>query len=403
MKEFVEWLKSPTAIGKKTSVRDVTGFISKFRTILGKLSNSCAVLVELATPNKFFMWLANADDGRQLQASTLYNYVRTLVVYFQWKTYGLGRSEFTNALQAIEQVQQNLNFQKRNLQRNVDKHARFANFPTIPDIIDFMQTELRSKAGAARVACPVTVALENACVATWEMYEALRDYILFALLITTPAQRLQVYNELNVDEIAYKNDYAVLALKKHKTDYKYGPVTTALPPHYLQDFKAYLEAQLDVAALACKNLFVGRNSKKEKYLTKRFQDIISKKYNMDIGIRDCRTLFVTWASDHLDLTQRYELSRAMCHSFQMQQSSYRVEDPVNRAMRSADTVQALSALNAMDAQNPVTRFLPVCSADLIDMEEIDEGEDKSETEDPFGDVPDDLLLQAMDEYESQQQ
>uniref|UniRef100_K3XCV5 Uncharacterized protein n=1 Tax=Globisporangium ultimum (strain ATCC 200006 / CBS 805.95 / DAOM BR144) TaxID=431595 RepID=K3XCV5_GLOUD len=218
-------------------------------------SSSCAVLVKLDTLNNFFMWLANADDGRQLQASTHYNYVRTLVIYFQWKTYGLGRSEFTSALQAIEQVQQNLNFHKRNLQQNADKHARFANFPSIVDIVGFMQAELRPKAEAAREAFET--------FATWEMYEPLRNYILFALRVTALTQRLQVYNELSIDDITYKSDYAVLTLKKHKTDYKYGPVTTALRPRDLQTFKAYLEARSDVAALSCKNLFVGRDGKKE--------------------------------------------------------------------------------------------------------------------------------------------
>ena len=64
-----------------------------------------------------------------------------------------------------------------------------------------------------------------------------------------------------------------------------------------------------------------------------------------VTVRDCRSLYVTYMSKHLSLTQMYSLSQQMFHSFQTQQEIYRSENAFSKAVKSLiDTNSILQEL-----------------------------------------------------------
>jgi hypothetical protein len=114
---------------------------------------------------------------------------------------------------------------------------------------------------------------------------------------------------------------------------------------------------------------------------------MARKFNTSVSIRDCRSIYVTYASAHLDLTQLYELSRQMCHSFQMQQTVYRSEGGVERAMKNAASMQALTGAMAMPIGN---------DGDILTA--TANNEDSDDASDEFDSTPDDLFMQVIEEY-----
>lgn len=153
--------------------------------------------------------------------------------------------------------------------------------------------------------------------------------------------------------VSYVDDYTILTVLEHKTSRKYGPVVVALPPYYCEDFKLYMEHWDDLHVLLHDKLFIKRNGWPDKYLTRRFQAMTSAEFGVDVSIRDCRSIFINFAKDKMDLTQMYELSRQMCHSFQMQQSEYRADNSIDHA------------IGSMRAIHEMTPLLPLCSVDQI--------------------------------------
>ncbi|ETN06466.1 hypothetical protein PPTG_12588 [Phytophthora nicotianae INRA-310] len=106
----------------------------------------------------------------------------------------------------------------------------------------------------------------------------------------------------------------------------------------MDDFKLFLDIWRDYRTLATHNIFIKANGKADTYLTRHFQRITQREFQVDVSIRDCRSIFINHAKKLFDLTEMYELSRQMCHSFQMQQSEYRADDSIERAFNVLSTM-----------------------------------------------------------------
>lgn len=415
---FIEWIKSPVAVGRQTLIKNHEAFLQKFRTVLGKLAklynkpddklfnhlnrfDSCMAMFKPDPLNKFVMWIQKGDDGRQLQLRTVYNYLRTLVIFFQWKVNALGKTQFLTPLNSLQDVCKNLSLQKDKMSQDIAKKAaRLATLPSVQQFICFMQDVLKPLVDQIRIG------YQSRACEDFHDYEVCRNYLLMVLLFGVPPQRKQFLESVKIDNISYQDKFTILKLYDHKTARQYGPVVVALPPHYYDDFQLYLDIRGDFSTLANKSLFIQANGTPDPYLTRRFQEMTQAHFGTDVSIRDCRSIFINYAKKELDLKQMYELSRQMCHSFQMQQSQYRADDSIQRA------------ITTLGSMHHITHLLSICSEDEdpeeyqreasvealdddgIDFDEDeDEGLDDDEKMEEFDAGPsDDQLLEFVESY-----
>lgn len=425
MNAFYEWVENPAASGKSRAIPSPKSFLAKFRTVMGKLrvhhkitvqqlyyrlnrTDTCKNMFKPSSLNKFTSSLRTSKNKRKLCATTLYNYIRTLTVFLEWKVSGLGKTQFQEPLKSLLHTQANLNEEKKWEHDPKAKADRLSVLPSVPDFLDFLKGDLRDKAVQARIKFPSARPEE-----VMDLYLDLRNYILFALLFGVPPQRLQVFDLAKIDEVEYKDKHTVISVKKHKTASKYGAAVIVLPPFFYEEFKAFAEARSELARVKFDDgrLFIGENGKPEKYLTKQFQAVVFDKFKVNVNIRDCRSIYVTHAVKSLDLTQLYELSRQMCHSFETQQIIYRSDNNIQRAIDQLDKSGALTAL------------MPLCNLDcVINKEASDEDSDKDELDDNafdvytydlaneeetktdgdfYGGISDEALLHAVEMHNSQ--
>lgn len=393
MEEYIEWIKSPTALGKSSLIHNCDAFISKFRTTLGRLAQfnhisaeellkrigngkNWSVYFRPEQLNKFTTSLATTDRGRELRKSTVYNYIRTLIVFFEWKVDVKECEDMRPTLLLLRKLGQSLNLQKQRERDPEAKAARFENMPPFQDLLKYVTEDLRYKAAEA------FGNYEQTGDATWEQYVLCRDYILAALLIGVPPQRAQVFSSISVRDIQHQDGHIILTVDKHKTHHIYGPVVLPIPPFYKKQFEDYLRIREEFCASSnVDSLFIGKNGEPERYITKRFQAIIHAKFKCNISIRDCRSLFVTYASKHLDNTELYKLSKLMFHSFKTQQDIYRADGAIQRAI---------------DSLNSTTSQLPAISRLQNSIEES-----KDEV-DEFDEFPDELFLELADRVSQRQ-
>lgn len=401
MNEYIEWVKSPTALGKSRLIQNIDAFISKFRTTLGRLAYFNKITAEellkrLGTNknwatyfrpdqlNNFTISLATTTNGRELRKSTVYNYIRTLIVFFEWKVDVKECEDMRPTLVLLKRLGQSLNLQKQRERDPEAKAARFDDMPPFPELLKYVTEELKDNAIQA------FDIFKNTEDRNWELYASCRDYILAALLIGVPPQRAQVFNSISIRDITYQDGHAILKVAKHKTAHVYGPVVLPIPPFYKIQFEEYLVIRNYFCAspdVDC--LFIGKDGNQERYITKRFQAIIHSKFNCNITIRDCRSLYVTYASKHLDSTSLYNLSRLMFHSFKTQQDIYRSDNAVQRAI---------------DALGSTTRGLPdVLSIQDGLREDLGEfGDEMRDDEgDEFDEFPDELFHELADKISQQ--
>lgn len=401
MKEYIEWIKSPTALGKSRLIQNTDAFISKFRTTLGRLAYSNQITADELLErigknkdwaiyfrpdqlNKFTTSLATTNNGRELRKSTVYNYIRTLIVFFEWKVDVKECEDMRPTLVLLKKLGQSLNLQKQREGNPEAKAARFDGMPPFPDLVKFVTEELKCKAIQA------FEEFKNTDDRTWELYASCRDYVLAALLIGVPPQRAQVFNSVSIRDITYQDGHAILKVTKHKTAHVYGPIVLPIPPFYRAQFEDYLVLRdYFCASPDVDSLFIGKDGNPERYLTKRFQAIIHSKFNCNITILDCRSLYVTYASKHLDQTALYKLSRLMFHSFKTQQDIYRSDNAVQRAI---DTLQS------------TTRGLPDVSSvhDAFSEDSGGFGEEMDQEVDEFDEFPDELFHELADKVSQQQ-
>lgn len=397
MAEYIKWLESPTGMGKSSLINNTKAFVDKFRTTLGRLASfhrisaddllkriargkKWKVYFSNSKLNDFTMSLATTDGGRALRKSTVYNYIRTLIVYFEWKVDAKGCKDMAETLELLRKLGKCLNLQKKGEQDRESKATRFALMPSFPEMLDFLSIELKNKAIAAYKE------FQDTDEATWEQYVACRNYILVAMLIGLPPQRATVFDTVSLRDLQEQDGHAILTIKEHKTAHIYGPVVIAIPPMYKKQFDEYLEIRDELCALsAIYSLFIDKKRLQERYLTKRFQAIMVALFNRNITIRDCRSLYVTYASQHLDDTALNKLSRLMFHSFKTQQTIYRSDFAVDRAIASLEST---------------TRALPGMMGMYADDDDVDVSMETEEEPGEFDGVPpDELFLELADQLQ----
>jgi hypothetical protein len=136
----------------------------------------------------------------------------------------------------------------------------------------------------------------------------------------------------------------------------------------------------------------------DPYLTNRFEAITHAKFGVDVNIRDCRSIYVNYAKDHLNITQMYELSRQMCHSFNMQQSQYRADDSVDRAIRSLQLMDPVTDMLAISNGIEETLPLPPSEQTANDETKEDQEDVTQPPDDGFDEVEEDSITNT-DELE----
>ena len=420
MDGFNAWIRNPGAAGKPRMITAPQSFMAKFRTVLGRIkthfdiddkqlfyrmnrSDTCAKMFSVPNLLSLMDTLRKTTDGRLLETRTLSNYVRHITLYFTWKVNSCGKTQFRGTLDALEQVGRNLSVAVVRAPKYDKKAAHVATLPSVPDFLGFIKGELRDKAVHARInftTVPPTDAMD--------LYLDLRNYILVALLFGVPPQRAQVYNTLKTDDITFRDDkYTILRVEQHKTCSTYGSAVVALPPYFYEEFRAFVDARDELALVFYDNnsLFIGADGKPERHLTSRFQKLVNGKFGVNVTLRDCRNIYVTYAAKHLDLKQLYNLARQMCHSFQTQQFVYRSEDSIQRA------------IDLIHSTNALTSIMPLCDLDgddyareydsenttLVDssLEYHASDEESKDCEDYFDTLDDESLMEFVVEYNSQ--
>ncbi|GAB9476604.1 hypothetical protein Gpo141_00013666 [Globisporangium polare] len=364
VERFVQWVASDTSLGKGNSIREPKPFVTKFRTVLGKLAayhkldtkafmvrlnraDHCLTMFQPAVLSGFTTQLENHVDGedKKLNKSTVYNYLRALIVYLSWRVDILGQVSLKPSLTLLKELAVAVSKRRKS---DIDPQAkadRLKELPSMPDIVDFMDSKLKTAMDQARVG------LEQNSVTNLEAYMAFRNYFLVVLLFGVPPQRLQIFNLILRREVTLKGDLFVMTVRRHKTHHIYGPVVVVLPPRYKSDFVMFLQLRDGLAIPGCASLFVDLRGDREPYLTKRFQGLIYNEFGKAVSIRDCRSIYVTWANKRLDIKQMFELARQMNHSFQTQQLVYRADDSTQRAI---DSIKISDQVN-----NVLSKALPM--------------------------------------------
>jgi hypothetical protein len=359
--EFLLWIQAPATFGKRRAIKKIGPYIDKLRTVFGKLRVFHSLtekqlftqlkskrlskrIYDMANLNKFMQTLHLAyvnNDSLNLQ--TVHNYAVVLVGFLRWKLFGQNLVKLSPVVDAMTEVTVQLaRLKKTDIDREA-KALRIKELPQIPEIVWFLNTELK------KIANDVYKEYKNASMLTsddlWLIYSKYRNFILVAMLVGIPPQRLEVFNSISITSIKIRFGYTGLSIKDHKTAYKYGPVQIVLPPSYYKEFQIYLELRNKISQDTCKNIFVNKKGEQEKNLTKIFKRLMYAKFKKTVTVRDCRSLYVTYMSKHLSLTQMYSLSQQMFHSFQTQQEIYRSENAFTKAVKSLiDTNSILQEL-----------------------------------------------------------
>ncbi|KAF1326511.1 hypothetical protein FI667_g8412, partial [Globisporangium splendens] len=359
--DFVAWVMSDTSLGKHKSIRRPESFLSKFRTALGKLADfhnldgitlmkrlkrpsSCQVIFHVPRLNAFTMVVELDVNKQPLNKSTVYNYLRTLVVFLNWRVDVLQQVSLKESRDMLHELCFSVSKHRVTDRDPQAKADRLLELPSYSDILAFVDNDLKNRMDEARGD------FEESGEPTWETYIPFRNYFLVVLLFSIPPQRLQVFNMIKREEIKIVNGFVVMTVKRHKTYHIYGPVVVVLPPRFTSDFEVYLQHRDNLARSGCSSLFIDRRGEQEPYLTKRFQKLVYMKFGKVVSIRDCRSIYVTKASKQLNMQQLYSLSRQMYHSFQTQQTIYRADDSTQRAMESvriSDRVSGLLPVSTM--------------------------------------------------------
>ncbi|KAL4145770.1 hypothetical protein PRNP1_011646 [Phytophthora ramorum] len=361
MAPFWEWLQSPSAAGKTFNLTNPKAYFDKFRTVLGKLAkfhdidinkifykmnriDCCSAMFSPEKFNAFTMWLGKKDNGEPLALRTIYNYLNTLKDFFEWKVKALGKEQFAEAYRLTAQVCKNLSLQKDKRAQDISKKAaRLEKMPKMPQFQLLMSNKLKSAVDDVGKAGDYS----------WKGYETCRDYFLMVLMFGVPPQRKQFLERMEKKNIESKDKYTIIKVLNHKTERRYGPVTVLLPPAYYEHFQLFIDIWWDHRTLRTDNIFITAKGEPDTNLTRHFQRITQAEFGVDVSLRDCRSIFINHAKKRLDMTQMYELSRQMCHSFQVQQSEYRADD----------TFEHASSVLATMAEH--LGAIPLCDVDAV--------------------------------------
>ncbi|KAF4045847.1 hypothetical protein GN244_ATG01676 [Phytophthora infestans] len=302
-------------------------------------------------------------------------------------------------------------------ERNIEKKAkRIAGLPDVEAFLKWLNEQLKSK---FKFQMPRFYELGQ-----FEpvMYTAARDFILVLLLFATPPQRLQLLLGMTISNAEKDADgmYSCV-IPEHKTTHRYGSAIMFVPKHFTEEFDNFLllrqellkeqnNRTKDSSLLKEDALFVGHNRRPERYLTQRFEKLAHDKLSKHVTIRDCRSIYITYASQHTkSMKEMYELSRFMYHSFITQQLVYRADTSQKRrnlAERLGNRIATLHQSSSNDLlQLPVFQQHTAGSSDdalTVDGNaDIGEAETASRLQDDLNAnlASDDLHLQLFYEYE----
>jgi hypothetical protein len=373
--ELVSWIKAPATFGKTRGIKRIGPYLDKLRTVFGKLKvfhkltekqlfrrlkskRLSKKIFDMAALNNFMSTLHQAynkeDDTLNLQ--TVHNYAVVLLGFLRWKLFGQNLKQLQPIVDAMTDMTTQISRLKKT---DIDRQAKalkIQHLPQIPEILSYLNTELKQKAENVYQIYRDAKSLSDNDL--WTIYSNYRNFILVAMLVGIPTQRAEVFNTIHVTSIKVRHRYTGLSIKDHKTAHKYGDVQVVLPPLYHDDFQRYLLLRKKITKGGCQNLFVNKKGEAEKRLTNIFKRLMYRKFQKCVTIRDCRSLYVTYMSKHLTLTQMYALSQQMFHSFQTQQEIYRSEDSFSKAVK------------CLIDTNSILQQLPLHEGPLI--EEIEE-------------------------------
>lgn len=350
--EFLEWYKSPISLGRINRGKHSPDFVSKFRTVLGKMAAffgttapeldkmlngsklDVLAVFELKRFDLFVRSLGRGVDNEMLSSNTSYNYLRTLVLFLQWLCDLDGFRELKPTLKMIGTTAKMVS-KKRKLEARASasqKAQRLEDAPSVPEFVKWIHEDLRPTFEAE------VESFRTSKTFSPRMYTSGRDLFLVVLLFETPPQRLQLFTDMRVskrDEVAPDGPIR-FRISHHKTSGIYGDAFMYIPDKYKSLFECFLcfrrllllhqAKAMGIDRTREDHVFVDMEGRPERYLLSRFQTIVDHKFKKHVTIHDCRSIFIIQASQAaLSLSDMFDLARAMNHSFAMQQQVYRAQ------------------------------------------------------------------------------
>lgn len=154
------------------------------------------------------------------------------------------------------------------------------------------------------------------------VYKNLKLFLLTVMLSKVPPQRSEALRSFTVSELKIENYNTVFFIKHHKTMEKYGPITLCLPSQYYKYVQSYLKLLKSYAN--SDYFFVNESGYQDFQLTNQFKKLCYGKFKCIVTIQDMRPIFITHASKDLNMTEMYQLSERMYHSFDIYTSVFRM-------------------------------------------------------------------------------
>jgi hypothetical protein len=365
--EFWNWLKNGASVGmttwsRRSRKRDIEGsddcdLCNKFRTWVGKmlylhqssLKNFAKIMNHKTSCYNFFTnqriqkisdcLYKGSTTTNQLSSSTAYNVWRPLIKFMEFKVNFLQQKQFESILVVIQAHTHKISKQRKTENYQTEKSNRIASLPQVPEIMDFMDNQLKPLAiRAAKIYETGVQTLADG----WACVNAIRDYFLLVLQYDIPPQRLQILLKLNLLDINWDHDCPIFTIEEHKTASIYGAVYVGLRPELATLLRQYISMGQQMLP---KKIWYSMKSNgdmpfffnklgPEKRITEIYRRIMFAHFGKIITIRDNRNLYITHASKRLKQNEMYELSRKMYHSFQTQQEVYRCDRSIIQALDS---------------------------------------------------------------------
>jgi hypothetical protein len=350
--EFVDWYKSPLSLGRSSCGKYSPDFMSKFRTVLGKMAaffgTTSSDLVKQLNGNKrdvlavfeikrldlFVRSLGRGAGNKVLSSNTTYNQLRPLVLFLQWLSTLDGFRALSGTYKMINNTAKTISKQRAvEARASVAKKAkRLEDAPSVPEFVKWIHEDLRPDFEAKVESYRMSKTFSP------RMYTSGRDLFLVVLLFETPPQRLQLFTDMqlaNRDEVATDGPIR-FTISKHKTSDVYGDAFMYIPDRYKRLFEFFLCFRrlllLHQSKAMCidrtreDHVFIDMEGRPERYLLSCFQRIVDHKFKKHVTIRDCRSIYVIQASQvALSFSDMFDLARAMYHSFTVQQQIYRAQ------------------------------------------------------------------------------
>jgi len=296
--------------------------------------------------------------------------------------------------------------------QNADHKAeRLTDLPSVDDFVRWLEHDLCEKFEAE--------------IRRWraegfdeKMYIAGRDFFLVMLMCAVPPQRLQLLQLMSLRDMKPSSTGSVyFKIREHKTGHIYGQAVMFIPKRFVKLFTKFRVFRREllrhqVSALKMPELideervFFRTDGKPDNYLTARFKQLVFEKFGKKVTIRDCRSIYITYANQHVaDLKDMFELSRLMYHSFATQQQVYRSDTVLHRLHNGEQLAERIATLQTSatiesEAALPILQ-MDVSEAIQLEEEDADFLRDQDGYAGEFSDLPDDdLLVAALDQAEA---